>query len=806
MAAPREQPPWKQPSSNPESTSKLPPLKVWNSLTRSKVPFIPIDPNGKKITWYACGPTVYDDAHLGHARNYVSTDILRRLLRDYFKFDVRFVMNITDVDDKIITRARQQHLFMEYVTSHPTIDDSVLETITSAYVAYVKKNLPLLENVPTPKRFSEEVQEKYAFIINGGAFGGSNKPGDKEAKVKMHIKTATSAAKALADIVSDKDSMLSETFYDLVQDVVLPYLDALKGSSIRGEEYSIFTKLTKRFEDRFMEDARALNILDADEITRVTEFVPEIVSFVEQIVQHNFAYVTSDGSVYFDIAGFEAVGNHYARLEPWNRNDTTLQADGEGALINKTVEKRSKADFALWKASKAGEPSWPSPWGPGRPGWHIECSVMASSRLGKQMDIHSGGIDLAFPHHDNELAQSEAYWHKGCSHDQWVNYFLHMGHLSIQGSKMSKSLKNFTTIREALERGDWTPRSLRIVFLLGNWADGIEITEDLVKAGNAWEEKLNNFFLNIRNLPVENGTSSSSTDDSLADRLKAAQKAVDDNLCDSFNTLGAMMAISELVTHYNSTDKSKLNGQHIQEVAKWVTSMINIFGLNGSAAPDSEEIGWSGIEIPEVAKPYLFPLSSMRDVLRETARGKAGISVDTIKSVAAKGDEVLKQNAQPSDEAKPYKQVLSDFCTKLESLEPSESLSKEILTLCDRLRDVDLFDLGVYLEDRHEQPALVRTVSRELMAAREEKVARARKKQLEKEAREKEARERAEKGRLSHLLMFRTNEFSAWDDNGIPVKDAAGEDLTKSKAKKLRKEWEKQKKEHEAWLAKQNGS
>ncbi|KAI1943592.1 cysteinyl-tRNA synthetase [Ophidiomyces ophidiicola] len=802
MAAPREQPPWKQPSLRPASASQLPPLKIWNSLTRSKVPFVPLDPNGKQVTWYACGPTVYDDAHLGHARNYVSTDILRRVLRDYFKFDVRFVMNITDVDDKIITRARQQHLFTEYMTSHPSIDTSVLEEVTLAYHSYVKKNLPLLEKLPEPENFSTEVLLIYGHILNGGALNAGDKPGDKEAKIKMHIKTAISATNALADARSENNTILSETFYDLVQDIVLPYLDSLKGSSIRGEDYSIFTKLTKRFEDRFIEDARALNIIDADEITRVTEFVPEIVSFVEQIVQHKFAYVTGDGSVYFDIAAFESVGNHYARLEPWNRNDTTLQADGEGALINKSVEKRSKADFALWKASKAGEPSWPSPWGPGRPGWHIECSAMASARLGKQMDIHSGGIDLAFPHHDNEIAQSEAYWHDGCCHDQWVNYFMHMGHLSIQGSKMSKSLKNFTTIREALERADWTPRSLRIVFLLGNWADGIEITEDLIKAGNAWEEKLNNFFLNVRNLPADNGAPSPS-DDSLITHLESARKGVNDSLCDSFNTASAMAAISELVSQYNILDKSKLNSEHIQDVARWVTSMVNIFGLNGSAKPDSEEIGWSGIEIPDAARPYLFPLASMRDTLRDSARGSSGISADILKSVSARGEEALKHDVPVLEAAQPYKRVLGDFCAKLESLEQSDTISKEVLALCDRVRDVDLFDLGIYLEDRHERPALVRTVSRELMAAREEKVARARKKQLEKEAREKEARERAEKGKISHLLMFRTNEYSAWDENGLPTKDGDGNELPKSRAKKLKKEWERQKKEHEAWLGKQ---
>ena len=246
-----------------------------------------------------------------------------------------------------------------------------------------------------------------------------------------------------------------------------------------------------------------LNCLPPTITTRVSEFITEIVTFVVQIEKRGFAYATSNGSVYFDIAAFEAAGNCYARLEPWNRNDKSLQADGEGSLTKRTTEKRSDADFALWKASKAGEPSWDSPWGKGRPGWHIECSAMASEVLGGKIDIHSGGIDLAFPHHDNELAQSEAYWVESSSckethkqHD-WINYFLHMGHLSIAGSKMSKSLKNFTTIDDALNnkaKGGWTARGLRIVFLLGGWDKRIEVTDDVVARANAWERTIDNFF------------------------------------------------------------------------------------------------------------------------------------------------------------------------------------------------------------------------------------------------------------------------------------------------------------------------
>lgn len=368
-----------------------------------------------------------------------------------------------------------------------------------ALYAYLAKNLPRVDREVPLHSLRDHVETQYTDILGGKSIDGRGVPGDNEAKVKMHIKTVLSASEAM---LKSRDGQPSATWEDLVnqiQDVLMPYLDSLYGKSIDANDHSIFTKLTRKFEARFMEDLRALNCLDPDEVTRVTEYGPQIVDFVKKIQDNKYAYGTSDGSVYFDIEAFEGANNNYARLEPWNRNDEDLQADGEGALSGKVAksEKRSKADFALWKSSKPGEPSWPSPWGGGRPGWHIECSAMASDRLGRQIDIHSGGIDLAFPHHDNELAQSEAYWlEKGQHSHQWVNYFMHMGHLSIQGSKMSKSLKNFITIREALSRGTWTPRGLRIVFLLGNWHDPMEITEELIKEANAWEDKLN-----VRRIP-----------------------------------------------------------------------------------------------------------------------------------------------------------------------------------------------------------------------------------------------------------------------------------------------------------------
>ena len=646
----------------------------------------------------------------------------------------------------------------------------------------------------------------------------------------MHIKTALAAARAITAIEAQTDVPvpMSEDSKDL-DDILMPYLDAKHGANIDAKDHSIFTKLTKRHEDRFMEDMRALNVLDPDVVTRATEYVPRIVDFVEKIKRNGFAYQTSSG-VYFDVEAFERANHHYARLEPWNRNDTALQADGEGAITGKEtlkggLGKRSQVDFALWKVSKPGEPSWPSPWGEGRPGWHIECSAMASDVLGSQIDIHSGGIDLAFPHHDNELAQSEAYWTDG-SHErqqQWVNYFIHMGHLSIAGAKMSKSLKNFTTIRDALSHGVWTSRGLRIVLLLGGWREGIEITEDLVKAGSAWEDKVNNFFINakdaagdidaqdIQDLQIDgnssntlyappngqailnNGFAGSSLDEALEQAKADAYSA----LCNSFNTASVMAIISELITCHN-TAKTTSPPETTRKLARWISSMVNMFGLNGTASPTDSAIGWSGLDIPEFARPALTAISNLRDTVRAKALSPDGLSlVDVTNAIV-----ISKKQFQISDPLQSFTDSLQTFRTSLESsLNDEAVLSKNVLRLCDDIRDRELWNRGIYLEDRDgDKPALIRLVTKEMQIARQEKEDKERQKARAKADREAEFAAKADRGRLSHLEMFKTDEYSAWDEEGLPTRDKQGEEVTKSRAKKLRKDWERQKKLHEAWL------
>ncbi|KUJ17832.1 uncharacterized protein LY89DRAFT_684758 [Mollisia scopiformis] len=790
-------------------------LKVHNSLTPGgTVPFLPLEEG--KVSWYACGPTVYDHSHLGHARNYVSTDIIRRIMRDYFGYQVKFVMNITDVDDKIILKARRAKL-LELEKSKTYTEPELAKLAATAFQSYAEGNLPeLLKDGSklSPRNYAERRDAAYGKVLAGGTLNGEGKPGDAEAKMKMHLSNLTAASQAIQE----------NKVFGGADEVLLPYLDSLYKDSIDGKDHTIFTKVTQYWEAQFMDDMDNLNVMRPDYITRVTTYVPQIVTFVDMIVEKGFAY-EADGSVYFDIAAFEKAGNPYARLCPNSRNDKALQEEGEGSLSKNLGGKRGPCDFALWKKSKAGEPVWPSPWGEGRPGWHIECSVMASDILGSQMDIHSGGIDLAFPHHDNELAQSEAYY---CSHGQvhnWVKYFFHMGHLSISGSKMSKSLKNFQTIKDAL-KNDYTPRAMRIVFLMGRWNDGVEISPDMRKQAEGWETTINNFFTNTKSLIMQSKSaeeglktlSINGKSGGLHETLEKAQSEMQSALTDSFDTPRAMRILAEIVRDANKHDSEPGSATDItglKSIARWITKMVGIFGLDANASPPYEGLGWTNtasnahLSTKEIVEPYVKVYQSVNSEVERLALHSDSLDALMAEDVDTKFSGLEASGTKDSEAlAMPYLIAVSKIRDELRRIAPNSESKKQILTLSDRIRDNDLTDLGVYLDDRSvDQGALIKFVPKaELLAQREEKAAKEREKTAQKEKarleRERIELEKAEKAKLSPMDMFKDDRFSAWDDKGLPTKTKEGEDVPKSALKKLGKEWERQNKLHQEWKAK----
>lgn len=690
--------------------------RLLNSFTKTKVPFVPLD--GNRVGWYICGPTVYDSAHMGHARNYVNFDVIRRVMTDYFRYDVRFIMNVTDIDDKIVMRAHlRRSEAMLAAADHIGGIDTSLTAPLKALLASGEKNL-----------------------------------GDQEALT----------AQLCAAIVAKDPSAVADPDWS-VQDGYLT--------------------LAHTFEAEFMEDMRLMGVARPDALTRVSEYTDKIVQYIQTIIDRGYAY-ESNGSVYFDVPTFESAPNHkYAKLNKEALKNVELAMDGEGALAADASEKKAENDFVLWKASKPGEPRWPSPWGEGRPGWHIECSAMCSDILGEAVDINGGGIDLNFPHHENQLAQSEAHY----DIKQWVNYFVHTGHLHIDGLKMSKSLKNFITIRAALKM--YTARQIRFLFLLHQWSDPMDLTP--VQEGDAVtgfqqmeaaviaEKTFVEFFHSVkgalRGLGCAAGYSVhqehtwNDEERVLSASIDSARAGVHAAMLDNINTPGVIKSLKELIGAVNkylgAVDAAAIRPLLLESAGRFVTMILACLGV---------------------------------------AETTGGIGLGDIGGGDGGGD------ASKEEAMAPALDLIVKFRDEIRALARAGADTKALMRACDEVRDVGLPELGVKLDDR-EGGALWKLSNPEELRREAAREAEAKAKKEAQKLREKEeaARKAAEKEALARVPpgeLFKQGEYadlySKYDDDGLPTHDKAGEELAKAQRKKLAKTQAAQKKEHDKFLAK----
>lgn len=422
-------------------------LKIFNTLTREKEDFKPLQEN--KVTMYVCGPTVYNYIHIGNARSVIAFDTIRRYL-EYRGYEVNYVSNFTDVDDKMINEARK-------------------------------------EGISVPE---------------------------------------------LAD----------------------------------------------RFIKAYLEDTKALNIKEATLHPRATHEIPEIIKFVETLIEKGYAYEVN-GDVYYRAKKFK----DYGKLS--DQNIAELEEGASEHIDNSQQElKEDPIDFALWKSQKEDdEIAWDSPWGKGRPGWHIECSVMSTKYLGDTIDIHGGGQDLEFPHHENEIAQSEAATGK-----KFVNYWMHNGFVTVgkKQEKMSKSLHNFVTVHDILQRID--PQVLRFYMSSVQYRRPINYSDEGLEQASASLERFKNLLRNAQQRVKSDADTQE--DHEFRTVLKQSYQDFVEAMDDDFNVQNALSAIYDLVSKANThLQKEVIDKDALNEMVDQLTDWLQIFGIEFSQDADEAD-------------------------------------------------------------------------------------------------------------------------------------------------------------------------------------------------------------------------
>ena len=335
----------------------------------------------------------------------------------------------------------------------------------------------------------------------------------------------------------------------------------------RANEEGITVKeLADRFIAEYYKDAASLGIRPATVHPKATDHIPEIISLISRLIENGHAYATPSGDVYYRVSVFPG----YGKLSGQRMEDREM---GASDRLDVETDKEAPEDFTLWKAQKPGEPAWDSPWGPGRPGWHIECSAMSMKYLGETFDIHCGGKDLLFPHHENEIAQSE-----GATGKPYVHYWMHNGFINVDNQKMSKSLNNFFTVRDISKEYDL--EAVRLFMLSAHYRSPINFSRELIEAANASLNRLYTARNHLRFIAA-NGEDRplNEEENEFIERLAGYEKRFDDAMDDDLNTADALGAVFELVKDANVSISGKSSRRAAEEALKSLKALCSVLGF-----------------------------------------------------------------------------------------------------------------------------------------------------------------------------------------------------------------------------------
>ena len=341
-----------------------------------------------------------------------------------------------------------------------------------------------------------------------------------------------------------------------------------------NEQGRTAAEVATEFSDKFIGVMRAANVLDPDVRPRATKEIGPMIAMIKTLIEQGHAYAADNGDVYFAVRS----DPNYGQVSGRNIDDLMV-----GARIEENEDKNDPLDFALWKAAKPGEPAWDSPWGPGRPGWHIECSAMSNRYLGKTIDIHCGGEDLQFPHHENEIAQSEAA--NGC---EFVHYWMHNGFLNIDNRKMSKSLGNFFTVREAAEAYGY--ETIRLFMLSAHYRSPLNYSADILHQAQNSLDRLYSAEDHLKYLAANGAEGDkNAAEAALADTFDSYRQRFDEAMDDDFNTANAISVLFELVRAINiaTADENQPTKAGAQACLDMVHEFTDVLGLLYSRKEES---------------------------------------------------------------------------------------------------------------------------------------------------------------------------------------------------------------------------
>ena len=749
----------------PNNTNpKIDHLKFKNALTQ-KPTKIQISPT--PISFYICGPTVYAPPHLGHARTYITFDIIRRIISKYFSMNITLAMNITDVDDKIIRATRENFFFKSFLTKHispisPITPISISkEEISQKIHSFYTKTLLSLSETETNIKSSQSIAKE------NNNYKELNDLKEELLTIEYKIMNTNTDFETFKQSILTIEELTIEELITGNKTIIGIYLNYIFNNNIKEEELindlplkEDYSKFALENENIFFYEMKRINVDVPDIVCRCTEYIKPMLEMVDKLLKAGLAY-EDKGSVYMDINKYINITSSSSSLNDSNYlnnlNNLNIQKKENEKLFNygnffkfNNGKQNNSSDFALWKSADT-QPVWDSSVGPGRPGWHLECSAMAQEIFGDKLNIHGGGVDLKFPHHENEIVQCNAinYINKlnilnnsnienkiNIEKDErldWCDVFIHSGHLNISGQKMSKSLKNFITISDLFDmlsspaskfiRSHFYPsfsnnktekgekeiiisNIIRILFVnAGEYSGTMNFEMSQLTESENHYKKIHDFFLKFKALRQKNNSlkyfnkksEKNNSNDILIKLLSKTKGLVRKYFMNDFAFKKVFKSLMDLIEGGNKYMRKReifeIDYELVGEVIEYIKGIFGVLGVVVGGEVMGDVLG-------EEEKGMCEGYSIVREEIRRVVKGNRDIETgNNIFNFFEEVERYIKggEGRGKNEKRKVVGKIFGEVVREMK--EVFEYGSGEMLKVLDKFRDEKWKEFGIQIQD-----------------------------------------------------------------------------------------------------------